>query len=176
MNQETTLHIRTAVPFDAELLANLASETFWETYNGAIDHGDIWSFIRVHFTPEKIREEIKINSGVYLIAENADKQPLGYAKLSTDFLPDKLKGKKALEINKIYVATRSKGQGIGKRLMQHIADYAQQHVFNCLWLAVWEHNKSAIAFYSKMGYQKIADVPFEMGSETHNDFLVVKNL
>lgn len=176
MSEESTLHIRTAVPFDAELLSTLASETFWDTYNGAIDHGDIWSFIRLHFTPEKIREEIKTNSGVYLLAENAEQQSMGYAKLSTDYLPDALKGKKALEINKIYVATHSKARGIGKKIMDHIYDYAREHAFNCLWLAVWENNKSAIGFYTKMGYQKIADVPFEMGTETHNDFLVVKNL
>src|SRR5688572_4224480 len=123
MTEAPTLHIRIAVPFDAEAIATLAAETFWDTYNGSIDHGDIWSFIRVNFTPEKIRQDINSNSGVYVIAEGDDKQAVGYAKISTDYLPPKLRGKRALEINKIYVATKSKGQGVGFKLMEFISDY-----------------------------------------------------
>jgi ribosomal protein S18 acetylase RimI-like enzyme len=176
MTSNLNFQIRQAVAFDAETLSTLASETFWDTYNGSIDHGDIWAFIRLHFTPEKIRNEINLNSGVYIIVENDEKEAVAYAKLSTDYLPRIIKGKKALEINKIYVAGKIKRSGIGKKLMNFIEDYAKRNAFNCLWLAVWEHNKSAINFYTKMEYIKIADVPFEMGSETHNDYLVVKNV
>lgn len=176
MNHQEAVYFRIAQPFDAEVLSTLAAETFWDTYNGLIDHGDIWSFIRMHFTPEKIRQDINTQSGVYIICEDAQKIPVAYARLSTDYQPPVLKGKKALEVNKIYVVARVKRKGVGNQLMNYITDYARRLDFTVLWLAVWEHNKAAIAFYTKMGYKKVAEVPFAMGSETHNDYLVAKTL
>lgn len=45
-----------------------------------------------------------------------------------------------------------------------------------LWLAVWEKNPRAIAFYEKNGFRAVGDQPFQVGSDTQRDIVMVRDI
>ncbi|MDF2181148.1 GNAT family N-acetyltransferase [Neptuniibacter sp. CAU 1671] len=58
----------------------------------------------------------------------------------------------AYYINNIAVDYNLRGQGLGKRLLQHTIDKARRHGFSRIELDVTESNTAAISFYKKHGF------------------------
>lgn len=69
-----------------------------------------------------------------------------------------------MELEKIYVLPECKGLGIGKLALKEIIYIAEQQGKKNLILDVIDTNRSAIAFYQKLGFEQhgttILDVPY----------------
>jgi ribosomal protein S18 acetylase RimI-like enzyme len=55
---------------------------------------------------------------------------------------------------------------------------AQARAWECdvIWLAVWEKNPRAIAFYEKKGFRKVGRQTFQLGSDIQHDHVMARNL
>ena len=58
-------------------------------------------------------------------------------------------------VEEVAVTKRFRGQGIGRRLMNHALDWANERGADEIELEVWERNHGAIALYEKLGYEVI---------------------
>ncbi len=58
-------------------------------------------------------------------------------------------------VEEVAVTKRFRGQGIGRRLMDHALDWADEHGADEIELEVWEENRGSIALYEKLGYEVI---------------------
>ncbi len=69
------------------------------------------------------------------------------------------------ELEKLYIDTRFKGQGLGKQLLT-----AVEHEFgNVYWLYTWVENESN-GFYLHLGFRKIGKLNFEFaGTQIENN-------
>ena len=52
---------------------------------------------------------------------------------------------------------------------------AKQQQKQYLWLGVWEHNYSALAFYKKMGFTQFSQHNFDMGGDIQIDLLLKRD-
>lgn len=60
---------------------------------------------------------------------------------------------KAGRITELYIGEEYRGQGVGEMLMTKMENYLEEYGCDIVLLDVFEPNKAAHAFYSKLGYQ-----------------------
>ncbi len=67
----------------------------------------------------------------------------------------KLFGTEYSEIKRMYVRPGFRGLGLGKLLLDHLADYARSHGIGLLRLETCVHQHAAIRLYEQEGFQRI---------------------
>ncbi len=68
----------------------------------------------------------------------------------------KLFGKEYGEIKRMYVRPRFRGMGLGKLMLNHLADFALANGVSLLRLETGIHQREAIALYERMGFMHIS--------------------
>lgn len=53
----------------------------------------------------------------------------------------------------IFIDNKYRGKKYGKHLFNEMLNFAKKNRVNQIWLNVWSFNKSAISFYSKLGFK-----------------------
>ena len=61
-------------------------------------------------------------------------------------------------------------------MMQFCENFARRQGSYWLWLQVWQENARAITFYHKTGFEHFGFMPFYLGDEVHNDWVMRKKL
>lgn len=59
------------------------------------------------------------------------------------------------EVKRMYVRPPFRGLGLGRRMLNHLADYSQQHGVDVLRLETGIHQMEAISLYERFGFQRI---------------------
>jgi diamine N-acetyltransferase len=167
--------IRLAAENDAELVADLSRQTFYETF--ALDNtkDNMHKFMNEQFTREKLIDEVKQPWQLFYLAFIKD-EPVGYVKLREGSVPPQLEARSCLEIARIYSVQRKIGRGVGKKLMQTCLEVAKQKGKKILWLGVWKQNHRAIDFYTAWGFEIFGEQEFLLGDDVQTDWLMKKDL
>jgi putative acetyltransferase len=63
------------------------------------------------------------------------------------------------ELKRMYVRPAFRGCGYGKRMLDHLADYARKHGVSLLRLETGIHQREAIGLYESMGFRRIPPFP-----------------
>jgi diamine N-acetyltransferase len=169
------IQIREATVADAELIAMLSRQTFYDSFAGDNTQADMDKFMNETFTREKLMKEVGAAGNTFLLAYDGD-EAVGYVRLRETTNPLLLEGGEALEIARIYAAQTSIGKGVGKAMMERCIDIARQKNYGVIWLGVWEKNARAIAFYTKWGFEKFSEHVFMLGNDAQTDWLMKKVL
>jgi len=167
--------IRLAKENDAELVADLSRQTFYESFAGDNTKENMDKFMNEQFTKEKLINEVQQPWHLFFLAYIKD-EPVGYVKLRDGSVPLQLDARSCLEIARIYSVQKTIGRGVGKKLMQTCHDIAKQQGKKILWLGVWEANQRAIDFYTKWGFEKFGDQKFVLGDDIQTDWLMKKSI
>jgi ribosomal protein S18 acetylase RimI-like enzyme len=156
---------------DAEELAEIAKETFLDTYSADTPPDDMREFLSSAYRPETVRAELESPGSRFFIARVGD-VAAGYLKLNTgDAQGERLEGV-GLEIEAIYVHRRYQGGGIGSLMLDHARAEAEAIGADHIWLGVWELNRPAIRFYERKGFTAVGSRPFRFGSVEHTDLIM----
>jgi ribosomal protein S18 acetylase RimI-like enzyme len=169
------LTIRLATDSDAELLADISRQTFYDTFAAQNTKENMDKFMNEQFTRELLMKEVKAPGNIFLIVYS-DEKAVGYARLRENNNPPELKDPNALELSRIYAVSSHLGKGIGNMLMEKCIDIARQKGKSAVWLGVWKENERAIKFYKKWGFEPFAEHDFILGDDVQKDWLMVKNL
>ena len=94
------------------------------------------------FTVEKLLRE-----GVAFFVACIDAEPAACGGL-------KIFGTDYGEVKRMYVHPVYRGRGLGKAVLNHLADYAQQHQVNVLRLETGIYQVEAIGLYESWGFQR----------------------
>ena len=78
-----------------------------------------------------------------------------------------------VELQRFYLDRSAHGTGVARELMSAVHEAAKELGGRHLWLGVWERNARAIAFYSKMGFAKVGNHSFYVGSDRQTDDVMV---
>ena len=105
-----------------------------------------------------------------LVLETAQ-VPVGWALLVT--AADR---PRALEIRRFYVDARLQGGGAAVTLMSAALDRARALGADTVWLAVWERNLRAQAFYAKHGFRRVGAQAFRFGGDVQSDDVLSRPL
>ncbi|MCU0445693.1 MAG: GNAT family N-acetyltransferase [Microscillaceae bacterium] len=177
---ESSLYFRFAQPADYQILTQLSRQTYLESYshhpaNTPEDEARLHLHIAQHFTPEILHQELQHSEKTFwLVEENGE--ALAYAKIIRGSIPEKIKDKNALHLDKIYVLKAQHQRGIGKKLLLEIEKIARQEQYEWLWLTVWEANEPAVKFYLHNGFVRAGSHIFVMGNHAYEDSLMLKKL
>lgn len=169
------LSIRYATIADAELVADISRQTFYETFAEHNTKEDMDIFLNAQFTKGRLMLEVGTPNNTFLLAYSNDEMA-GYAKLRDTRHPKSLHSIHALEIARLYAVKDFIGKGVGQFLMQHCLEHACKKEKDTVWLGVWKENERAINFYQKWGFEIFDECDFILGTDLQKDWLMKKRL
>jgi GNAT superfamily N-acetyltransferase len=174
MEQEIVL--RHATVDDSALLAELAARLFAQTFGAANTTDDMAAFLAATYTAEQQTAELADPDRRTWLAVAADGTAIGFAMLRRNRWSDGVRAERPVEVQRIYADQAVHGRGVGARLMDACLATASEWKADVIWLAVWERNARAIAFYEKSGFQRVGVQDFQLGSDTQHDHVMARNL
>jgi len=163
---------RTGEPNDAQELSDIAARLFHQTYYGKMPSPDLESYIAEEFTLEAQLSELEDPDVTTLLAES-DGELVGYVQIRRKSVPVAIESNVPIELWRIYLDKSSQGLGIGKLLLSAAGHAASEMGSQHIWLGVWERNIQAISFYERRGFNVVGSQEFNIGTETHNDLVMV---
>jgi ribosomal protein S18 acetylase RimI-like enzyme len=167
--------VRPATEADAELIADLSRQTFYESFAEHNTKEDMDKFMNQQFTREKLINEVKQPWQIFFLAY-LENEPVGYVKLREGTVPMQIDVQSSLEIARIYSVHNKIGKGVGKKLMQTCHEIAKQRGKKTLWLGVWKQNKRAIDFYTAWEFEIFGEQEFILGDDVQTDWLMKKDI
>jgi len=167
----SSISLRNATRQDAELIADLSRETFYETFAPDNKPEDMQLFLDRQFTRGRLMLEVGRPDMEFILAYTGG-EVAGYVKLRRGKAPDALGPVRALEIARLYVRQRCIGQKVGAALMAESLRRAREAGFEKVWLGVWEKNARAISFYEQWGFQRFGACDFLLGNDLQQDWLM----
>lgn len=165
------IEIRPAYVQDLVSLRKIAIETQVETFAAQNTPEVMEAHLHEAYSAARFEEEFKEEGAIYYMAWEGV-EPAGFLRLRvTDEVEIHL-GKKAIELQRLYVAKEFQGKKVGAGLMKQAFSYARERNFEWLWLGVWEKNFKAQEFYKKWGFEKFSEHIFWMGPDPQTDWLL----
>ena len=163
------LMIRTAELEDLNAIGYLAYQIWPTAYK------DILSFERLHYmlqhfySPSALKEQMLSKQHIFLLAENSEDEPVGFASYSEI-------EKNIFKLHKLYVLPAIQGKNIGKTLMEVVEEECRESGGKKLLLNVNRFNK-AIQFYEKLGFKIIKEEDVDIGNGiVQEDYVMEKAL
>lgn len=161
---------RDAEAGDADALAAFARDRFVETFGHLYPPGDLADFIAEKHDPALVRADVEAGETHYHLAFDGD-EIVGYNKIGGAFDLPVEREARAIELHRLYVHTRVKGQGVAQALMNEALAYARAEGAPAMYLSVWENNFRAQAFYKRYGFEHIGEHGFMVGKTRDRDFI-----
>lgn len=159
-----TITIRPAEPADAQAIASVQTVSWRTTYAGLV--------------PDEFLANMDVNRRAavwhtwltdssrrqcFFVAEDSDGQVVGFASGGPERDGNPVyKG----ELSAIYILEAYHGQGIGRRLVQAVADWLHNQHYHNMIIWVLAGNSSGIGFYEAIGGQRVGSKNIEIGGET----------
>lgn len=165
--------LRVATPADAAALSLLGQATFLETYAGILGAEDILAHCATQHAESVYAQWLADpDYRCWIVEASHGSAPVGYLVLAPAEVPVKDPEPTDIEVKRIYLLHRFQHVGAGRRLMEA----AQRHARACgrlrLLLGVYSRNHPALAFYDRMGYQRVGERTFRVGSSDYFDYLL----
>lgn len=139
----------------------LAREIWDEHYIKILSQEQIDYMLGKFYSTEKIQSEIE--DGVLWEMLMDDDLPAGSHGKPIGFLSCKIESDKVY-ISKIYLKAETRGNGLGKFLLNRAIDLAEQNGKKSIYLNVNKYNTDSIAFYERNGFVKIDEGVFDIGN------------
>lgn len=167
--------IRRAQKTEAALIADMSRQTFYDSFAADNTKEDMDKFMSEQFRRDDLIKEVEMEDGIFFLAYD-EERPVGYVRLRDGEYFKEFGDKTSIEIVRIYAVQSAIGKGVGRALMNKCIETAEELNREIIWLGVWEHNKRAIDFYTKSGFEKFGQHDFVLGKDVQTDLLMKKQL
>ncbi len=148
------LRITNATVNDIPTIRELTFSIWPDTYYPIIGEQQVAYMLHLFYTPEALTGQMQ-NGQQYILCYDGD-NPVGFGSYS-------LVEPGIYKLNKLYVRTNQQGKGTGKFMLAHICNAIKEAGATHLRLNVNIYNKSAIAFYGKIGFYQLKDEDIDIG-------------
>jgi len=166
---ENEVIIRFADSEDINTIGFLAHEIWPKTYGQILSEAQLQYMLQLNYSPASLKRQMQVQKHQFLLAE-LDEESVGFASFSAAGIAGVYK------LQKIYVRTDIQGKGIGKALIDAVAEAIEPLKATSLRLNVNRHNK-AKTFYEKFGFNVIAEEDIDIGNGYFmNDYVMEKKL
>lgn len=169
--QKSMVHLRLATSTDVPALRELAIQTQVDTFGAFNSEANMNAYLQQAYSLENLTRELEEPGSRNYLAFLGERLA-GFMRLRTNSEVEHLLGPNTIELQRLYVDTSLKGQGIGGVMMQEAIDYAKSRGFDWIWLGVWERNFAARKFYEKWGFERFSEHVFQMGDDPQTDWLL----
>ena len=161
------MNIRTVVPEDAAVLADLARTTFYDAFAATNNATDMALHLeRAYGVPQQTAEIQDARITTLLVSRAARRSRMH--RFAITIFPS-VSGAAPIELWRFYVARQWHGRGIAPALMERVKAESRSRGAHTLWLGVWERNDRARAFYAKCGFADVGEHIFLFGTDPQTD-------
>ena len=169
------INIKHVLADDAALIANIGAKSFFDAFSESTSPEDMQNYLLEKFSAVNITKEIADPDSEFFAAYY-NNIPAGYMKLIKNPLPEKIKDRNAIELQRIYLLKEFYGKKIGNEMMRVCVDFVQERGFDSIWLAVWHLNQRAVKFYKQRDFEIFSTRTFRLGNDLKDDYLMIKYL
>lgn len=170
---QKNIFTRLATPSDAYQLAQLAKQTFIDTYAATNDAQSMREHVQTYFG--EAQQLAEINDPHYSnILLCADEQLIGFAQVVQKPAPACVTEDKSIALYRYYLDKAWHGKGVANTLLNAAITAAKQASADAMWLTVWEFNPRAIAYYKKIGFTQVGETHFQFAQEVQTDFVLIR--
>jgi diamine N-acetyltransferase len=149
---------------DLEVVRYILWETWKDAYAKFIPLEDLQAYYDEHCTSDTLADQYRDSNVKGLVAEYGG-VIAGYEKI---FYNEK---ENRLYVQQLYILPAYHNLGLGRKLMESAAELAVSKDLDAVWLGVMVKNESAVAWYKKMGFEIVENVPFTMGRTTVDHYI-----
>ena len=162
--------ITKATEADLSLIQDMAHQTWPQTFSAILSLEQIEFMLDMMYSQEALKAQINEKNHVFLLAREGDDY-LGYISYELNYQNEQL-----TKIHKIYLLPVSQGKGVGRQLIDTVANIAVKQANNRLGLNVNRYNK-AVQFYERRGFSIIDQQTIDIGNGfLMDDFVMEKPL
>ncbi|MEJ7809311.1 MAG: GNAT family N-acetyltransferase [Gemmatimonadaceae bacterium] len=172
----TEFRIRLATAGDAPLLTGVSAALFAQAFAADNRPEDMAAYLAGAFAEDKQRAELEDPEGRVWLAEGPQGEPVGYAHLRLGARSPAVHSARPAELARIYADRAWHGRGVGPELLAACIGAARAWEADVLWLAVWERNARAIAFYERHGFRAVGSQSFRLGTDDQRDRVMARPL
>lgn len=165
------VQLRQATKDDVSALRQLAIQTQVDTFGAYNSEANMKAYLDGAYSMARMSLELDEPGSQNYLAF-IDNRLVGFMRLRKSQEVEHLLGVNTVELQRLYVDTSLKGQGIGSVLMKEALDYASINGYEWIWLGVWEHNTAAQVFYNRWGFERFSEHIFQMGADPQTDWLL----
>ena len=140
------------------------------------------AYLAEHFTEAALRRVLG-DPQLHTLVLEEEGIPVGWALLASGRSAPRAAGASAstttggeVEIRRFYVDGRLHGSDAAPALLAAALATARSLGASAVWLAVWEHNRHAQAFYRKHGFRPVGAQPFRLGADLQTDDVLLRPL
>ncbi len=166
---------RRATPADADALAVLGAQVFFDTYAPEGIRPTVAREVLATFSPAACAAWLSDPRAVVEVAERAG-HVVGFAHLVLGAGHALAPPGEPAELLRLYVQRPFAGRGIGTALLRRAERAAAEAGAAVLWLTAWVHNAPALAFYAARGYADFGATPYRFEEEVHENRVVARRL
>ena len=151
-----TIHIRPVLPTELEGTAPMLTSLLYQAVNGGSPLGFVppLSALEAHNYWLSLAPELRDGSRLLLVAFT-QQGPAGSAQLVLSTAPS---GRHRAEIQKLFVASEVRGNGVGRALVTAL-HYAARRSHRSLIVLDTRRGDPAEAFYRRLGYREVGVIP-----------------
>ena len=169
-------HLRLCTADDSAMLSLVAGAAFLEAFAHDLSAADLLAHCRSHNSPEAFAKYLAQPTTRCILAEiEPGDAPVGYIVCCEPDLPVDLTPQD-YELRRIYLLHRFQGLGIGRALMDAAVEHAGRLGRTRLLLGVYGKNVDAIRFYERAGFTQVGEREFTVGSTTHHDVVMARQV
>ena len=139
---------------DISTVQQLAREIWEEHYLPIIGQQQIDHMLDLFYATEKIQKELE--EGVYWEILYLENEAIGYLVCEVE--------EENIQLSKLYLKSKVRGKGLGKFLIDRSKEIAKENNKNSIRLNVNKNNTQSIAFYERVGFLKVEEGVFDIGS------------
>ena len=158
-------------PTDIPALREIAIRTQLDTFGAFNSEANMRAYLDQAYSLENLYRELdEAGSRNYLAIQ--DRKIAGFMRLRRNDEVEQLLGSNTIEMQRLYVDTNRKGEGIGSVMMREALAVADNESVDWIWLGVWERNIAAQKFYLKWKFEQFSEHVFQMGDDPQTDWLL----
>ncbi len=164
--------IRRATPDDAALLSDVAERAFVVAFGHLYPPADLAQFLQDSYSVEQHEKYLSDPQCAMWIAQR-NGAAVGYALAGRPCtLPHADVRPEDGELKRIYLLPEAQNGGLGSRLIQTAFDWLEKDGPTTLWIGVYSQNFGAQRFYERLGFEKVGNYEFLVGSVRDPEFIL----
>ncbi len=164
--------IRRALPGDALNLANLARDTFVETFGYLYRPEDLGAFLETSQSVAAYAPLLNDARVGIWVAEDPHQALVGFLTAGPCKLPAPHRETAAGEIRQLYLRAAVQREGLGTRLLRLAIDWLAAQGHSPLYVGVWSGNLGAQRLYARYGFEKVGEYDFPVGNQLDREFIL----
>lgn len=168
------LSLRAATAADLPALSALAIRAFVAKFGPLYSQANLDIFLRDSLSPAAFAADLADPTREIMLAERGG-ELVAFAKIAfVCGFPDHARGSRVMELKQLYTAPEALGGGIGSVLMDWAMARLIERGADEVQISVYAGNLDGHRFYRRFGFEKVADITFQVGDHFDPEFLFAR--